>query len=471
MKQNSKTPNILVVGDLMIDEYLWGECDRISPEAPVQIVDIKNEELRLGGAGNVLSNLIEFGANCFVSTVLGDDKSGKDILAMLKKINVSTDNTIIENGRLSGKKTRIISRNQQIVRYDKESKENISKKSQELILKQISQNIEQYDIIILSDYAKGVLVDTLTKDIISLANRNNKKVIADPKGDDFSKYKHSFAITPNKKEASIALKINIDDKNLESAIKQFKTNFAISCPIITLSEKGISYYLDNFKRVSTKAKEVYDVTGAGDTIIAGIGFGLASGLDIDESIHFANYAAAVVVGKTGSATASIQEIEAYKSSIHKSNSDVHIKDIQEIIALKSSLLNNKKIIFTNGCFDILHLGHVKYLEKAKSFGDTLIVGLNSDNSVRRLKGESRPIKDEYDRAYILASLEVVDYVVLFDEDTPYNLIKAIKPDILVKGGDYQNKSIVGSDIAKEVRLVEFVDGKSTTTIINKILNR
>jgi D-beta-D-heptose 7-phosphate kinase/D-beta-D-heptose 1-phosphate adenosyltransferase len=451
----------------MIDEYLWGECNRVSPEAPVQIVDIKKEETRLGGAGNVVNNLITFGAKCSVATVIGDDSSGKELLNMLKELDVKTENIIIENNRKSSKKSRIISRNQQIVRYDKESKNKIKESTELKLIESIKNSINEYDLIILSDYAKGVLTDSVTKKLISISNTNNKKILADPKGNDFSKYKNAFAITPNRQEVSIAFNTDIDDDNLELIIKKQKDELGLECSIITLSEKGIAYFDNSLKKVSTKAKEVYDVTGAGDTVIAGIGFGLAVSLNIKESISFANYAAAVTVGKIGSATATIEEVEAYKSSIHKSNSEVHIKTKDEIQALIKTE-TNKKIVFTNGCFDILHLGHVKYLEEAKSFGDILIVGLNSDKSVKRLKGENRPIKDEYDRAYILAALEAVDYVVVFDEDTPYELIEVIKPDILVKGGDYEGKDIVGSNIAKEVRLVNFVDGKSTTSIIDKI---
>jgi len=241
--------------------------------------------------------------------------------------------------------------------------------------------------------------------------------------------------------------------------------------MITLSEDGIAYLdkKDNLIISPTVAKEVYDVTGAGDTVLASLGYSLAIGKNIEESVKFANLAASVVVGKIGSATATIEEIEEYKSSIHKSSIDSHIKTFEEIQkTIKRLKQQNKKIVFTNGCFDILHRGHISYLDIAKSFGDILIVGLNSDNSVRTLKGENRPINNEDDRAFILGALESVDYVVKFSEDTPLNLIELIKPDILVKGGDYKGKIIVGSDIAKEVKLVNFIDGKSTTNTIKKI---
>jgi D-beta-D-heptose 7-phosphate kinase/D-beta-D-heptose 1-phosphate adenosyltransferase len=241
--------------------------------------------------------------------------------------------------------------------------------------------------------------------------------------------------------------------------------------LITLSENGIAIFDNDLRIKPTVAREVYDVTGAGDTVIASITFALANDLDIDEAINFANLAAGVVVGKLGSATATLDEIYEYESSLHKSNSTSHIKTFSEIEKLSKKFhIQGKKIVFTNGCFDILHAGHVKYLEVAKSYGDILILGLNADISVRKLKGPTRPINIQEDRAYILASLESVDYVVIFEEETPYELIKLIKPHTLVKGGDYQGKDVVGQDIANELKLVQFVDGKSTTNTIKRIQN-
>jgi D-beta-D-heptose 7-phosphate kinase/D-beta-D-heptose 1-phosphate adenosyltransferase len=231
----------------------------------------------------------------------------------------------------------------------------------------------------------------------------------------------------------------------------------------------VAIYDDKLRTHPTVAREVFDVTGAGDTVLASLGFALACGHSIDDAVEFSNLAAGVVVGKIGSATATLNEIIEYESSLNKSTSDAHIKTLGEITALSEGLkARGKKIIFTNGCFDILHAGHVRYLETAKSYGDVLILGLNSDSSVTVLKGEGRPINTQLDRAYILAALEAVDYVVVFDEDTPYDLIKAVKPHVLVKGGDYKGKEVIGQDIADELKLVQFVDGKSTTRTIEKI---
>ena len=239
--------------------------------------------------------------------------------------------------------------------------------------------------------------------------------------------------------------------------------------IITLSEQGVAIYDNELRIHPTVTREVFDVTGAGDTILASLGFLLACDFDIDEAVKFSNLAAGVVVGKIGSATVTVDEIIEYESSLNQSTSDRHIKTLDEITTISKKLrAKGKKVVFTNGCFDLLHEGHVRYLETAKNFGDVLILGLNSDRSVHYLKGDGRPINMQADRAYILAALEVVDYVVIFDEDTPYNLIKSIKPHTLVKGGDYQGKKVVGQEIAEELKLVQFIDGKSTTKTIEKI---
>lgn len=463
-------PNILVVGDLMIDHYLWGATERISPEAPVQVVDITKETTVLGGAGNVVNNLMALGATVSVASVIGDDSIGREMTMMLKGIGVKTEGLITQAQRQSSKKSRIIASNQQILRYDKESKEPIKDDSVAKILKAVEKDLFLYEMIILSDYGKGVITDVLAQGIITLARSMGKKVLVDPKGLDYSKYRGAHLLTPNKKEASEATGITIkDDASLQAALIWLKERCGLDRSMITLSEDGIAIFEDSVKKFPTVAQEVFDVTGAGDTVIASIAFALSAGKSIEEAAKFANHASAVVVGKIGSATATIDEIEMYESRLHQSTSDAHIKSFEAIEAVvKRARSSKRRIVFTNGCFDILHVGHVKYLQKAKSFGDILIVGLNSDDSVRRLKGPTRPVNVAHDRAYILAALEAVDYVVPFTEDTPHDLIKLIAPDILVKGGDYEGKQVVGTEFAKELRLVDFVDGKSTTKTIEKI---
>ena len=467
-----KKPNILVIGDLMIDHYLWGSCDRISPEAPVQVVNVKKESSVLGGAGNVINNLFALGANVDVISVMGDDAVANELKSLLEKIEVSSSNLIVEENRKTSKKSRLIASQQQVLRYDMESIDDISEQSSNKILENLKSNIKKYDSIILSDYGKGVLTTNLTKEIIKIANENKVKVLVDPKGKDYSKYKGSYTLTPNKKEAMEATNIDIkDEKSLVKALEDLKQKCDLEVSLITLSENGIAILKDELIIKPTVAREVYDVTGAGDTVIASIAFALGNDLNIEEAISFANLAAGVVVGKIGSATTTLDEIYEYESSLHKSSSTSHIKTFKEIekLAFRFHELG-KKVVFTNGCFDILHAGHVKYLEVAKSYGDVLIVGVNADSSVRKLKGPTRPINNQDDRAYILASLESVDYVVIFEEETPYELIKLVKPHTLVKGGDYEGKDVVGQDIANELKLVQFVDGKSTTNTIKRIQN-
>lgn len=466
----SKKPNILVIGDLMIDHYLWGSCDRISPEAPVQVVNVKKESSVLGGAGNVINNLFTLGATVDVISVIGDDNVANELKSLLEKIKISTSSLIVENNRKTSKKSRLIASQQQVLRYDMESIDDINEESHKKIISNLEKNIKKYSSIILSDYGKGVLTTKLTQDIINIANKNGVKVLVDPKGKDYSKYKGSYTLTPNKKEAQEATNIDIKDENsLINALKNLKEKCDLEVSLITLSEQGIAIFDENLTIKPTVAREVYDVTGAGDTVIASIAFALGNDLNINEAVSFANLAAGVVVGKLGSATTTLDEIYEYESSLHKSNSNSHIKTFEEIEKLASKLHNlSKKIVFTNGCFDILHVGHVKYLEEARSYGDVLILGLNADSSVKKLKGDSRPINNQDDRAYILASLESVDYVVIFEEETPYELIKLIKPHVLVKGGDYEGKDVVGQDIADELKLVKFVDGKSTTNTIKRI---
>lgn len=468
----NKKPNILVIGDLMIDHYLWGSCDRISPEAPVPVVDIKNETTVLGGAGNVINNLLSLGSDVGVISVVGDDEVAAEVKSMLDKEGAKSF-LIEQKRRKTSKKSRLMASHSQIVRYDHESKNPISFDSEKAIYSKFQELINRYDIILFSDYGKGVLTTELSKKLIAYAKKNNKKVIVDPKGEDYSKYEGAYFLTPNKKEAELASNIKIEnDDTLKKVLEELKTTASLELSIVTLSEQGIALLKDDEVIIRpTVAREVYDVTGAGDTVLASLGYALSLDNDIVTSIEFANLAAGVVVGKIGSATVTLDEIEEYKTSLNKSSIELHIKSFDEIEKISQRLKNkNKKVVFTNGCFDILHKGHVSYLDVAKSFGDVLILGLNSDESVKRLKGDDRPINNQDDRAYILSALECVDYVVIFEEDTPYELISKVQPDILVKGADYEGKEVVGSDIATETKLVEFVDGKSTTSTIKKIKN-
>ncbi len=468
-----KQPKILVIGDLIIDNYLWGHCDKISPEAPVPVVNIDKSDIVLGGAGNVLSNLKSLGAQVDILSVIGDDDASNELIAILKSLQIANRFLITEKNRKTSKKTRILSQKQQVIRYDSESVHDISSKSSDFIITNLIKNIANYKIILLSDYGKGIFTAKLTRKIIDIANKNNKKVLVDPKGYDYTKYNKAYLLTPNKKELVMASNIQVVDKeSLAKAMLFIKKSCNLKLSLTTLSEEGIAILSKQDKLIiySTKAKDVYDVTGAGDTVLAALGFVLAIEDNIANAIKFANLAASIVISKIGSVSANLEQISTYQESIYQKNTN-NIKTRGEIVSTAYKLKqNHQKIVFTNGCFDLLHTGHIKYLEQARSYGDKLIVGLNSDASVNRLKGDNRPIIAELDRAYILASLKSVDFVVIFEEDTPYNLIKSINPDVMIKGGDYKNKTIIGSDIVKKVVTVDFIDNKSTSNIINKIHN-
>lgn len=456
-----KTPKILVVGDLMLDHYILGDCSRVSPEAPVQVVEVKKEQNRLGGACNVAHNLISLGAKVELCGVIGEDRAGEELLSQAKELGIGTSHIYQDSQRQTTQKSRVLVSNQQILRVDREDRGDVSSEVLSQIFNTIAKEIESFDGVILSDYGKGVLSEKMTRELITLANQHQKIILCDPKGSDYSKYKNATLLTPNKKEAKEATGIEIDNpETLLLALNSLKNQCSLVYPLITLSEDGIGILENEELQVfPTLAQEVYDVTGAGDTVIASLCFALSQGKSIQEACKFANSAAAVVVAKVGSATATQEEIYLFSQ-----DSGVESK----ILSSPKDLPQNANIVFTNGCFDILHKGHVSYLQKAKELGDILVVGLNSDRSVKALKGEERPINSQEDRAYLLASLECVDFVIIFDELTPYELIKEISPSVLVKGADYEGKEVVGSEFAKEVRLLEFVEGKSTTNIIKKI---
>lgn len=451
----------MVVGDLMIDHYVKGECSRISPEAPVQVVDVKYEENRLGGACNVAHNLSALGAKVQLCGVVGEDEQAIKLCSLIQEKGIGSELIFTSPQRMTTQKSRILVSNQQILRIDREKKQAIEQELLDAMFKAIQSKIKEFDALILSDYGKGVLTFEMTQRLILLAQMHHKIILCDPKGSDYSKYRGATLLTPNKKEAFEATGIEIVDKDsLLKALEKLKKECELAYSMITLSEDGIGILDQEMEIIPTQAQEVYDVTGAGDTVISALAFALASGKTIHQACRFANTAAAVVVAKVGSAVANQEEILSFQKS---ANNIIDFK----IITL-DQLPRTKNLVFTNGCFDILHRGHVQYLQKAKALGDMLVVGLNSDASVRKIKGEDRPINPQEDRAYLLASLECVDYVIIFDELTPYELIREISPQILVKGADYEGKEVVGSEFAQEVRLIDFVEGKSTTNVIEKI---
>lgn len=466
----------LVIGDLMLDEYLWGKAERISPEAPVQVVDVTRQELRLGGAGNVANNLVALGCGVTVCSVIGGDENGTVLQHVFSGKGVDVSGVFEDPGRTTSKKTRVVAVNQQIVRIDRESRESVSGDYEERVLGFLAARGHEFQVILVSDYAKGVLTPRLLAGITAAARKVGVPVVVDPKGSDYARYRGATILTPNRREAEIASGIMIhDEESLGQAATALFDVGGFEAILITRSERGMSLFRRDGDaiHIPTVAREVYDVTGAGDTVLAVLGVALACGLDLASAARLANVAAGIAVGKVGTSTVSPAEIIAEVSHDHP-DSDTKIKNLDVLASIVAAEKEKgKRVVFTNGCFDLLHVGHVKYLQKARSFGDLLVLGLNSDASVRRLKGEMRPLIGEEERAHILAALDCIDYVVIFDEDTPLRLIETLKPLVLVKGGDYTPAGVVGRDVVEayggRVELVEFVDGRSTTNIIEKIL--
>ena len=467
-----KQPHIVVIGDLMLDHYLWGECKRISPEAPVQVVNVTRESRSLGGAGNVINNLVSLGCLASVIGVTGDDPTAESLKQLMHDQHIDTSGIITDESRRTAIKSRVIASHQQIVRYDQESSDPVNAATEELMLAALQMHLEACDIVLISDYAKGVLTPSFTQQAIELCRSHGVRVLVDPKGSDYAKYAGAWLVKPNRVETLEATGIDPDDEQTTSKAGQLlRSQHRISNVLITLSNKGMSLVSDEeFAQFPAHAIEVFDVTGAGDTVLATLGYSLASGSSLKQSVKLANAAAAVVVGKLGSATVTIDEIQRYQSreqlTINSQQSIVSLNSLQPI--LETEKRRGRKIVFTNGCFDIIHAGHIHYLCKARELGDILVIGLNSDASVRKLKGDDRPINSEQDRAFVLSGLKAVDYVVIFEEETPYNLIRTISPHLLVKGGDYSIDEIVGREFADETIVVPFIDGKSTSSTIETI---
>jgi D-beta-D-heptose 7-phosphate kinase / D-beta-D-heptose 1-phosphate adenosyltransferase len=468
----------LIIGDLMIDEYLWGKAERISPEAPVQVVDVVREELRLGGAGNVANNLVALGCGVTVCSVVGDDENGTVLKRVFSDKGIDVSGIFSDPQRRTSKKSRVMAAHQQIVRIDRESREPIRAEYEKMIAGFLKEKAADHDVILVSDYLKGVLSADVLANVISTGTELGIPVVVDPKGNDYGKYRGATILTPNRKETEIASGMKIvDDASLAAAAAALLHEAELAALLVTRSEEGMSLFnsTGSTVHIPTVAREVYDVTGAGDTVLAVLGYILACGRSCEEAARLANVAAGIAVSKLGTATVGPHEICDEVGRSHR-DSDAKIKNRDVLSAmLDEDRKRGKKIVFTNGCFDLLHAGHVKYLQKASTFGDLLVLGLNSDASVRRLKGEHRPLIGEDERAHLLAALSCIDYVVIFDEDTPLQLIEALKPHILVKGGDYTPEGVVGRDVVESyggrVELVQFVDGKSTTGIIEKILAR
>ena len=458
---------VLVIGDVMLDIYYKGGVERISPEAPVPVVRVENVIYTIGGAGNVCNNIVNLNGVSYLVGFTGQDENNDILRKRLTEAKI--DFHLVKSDRPTITKMRIVGDHQQIVRVDFEDKApEYSKGEYEELKQNIIKLIEKSDIIVISDYKKGVCTDDVCKFIIQQSNNKNKKVIVDPKGKDWNKYQNAYFITPNLKELREISNVDILNENNEIEKYGFEIlkKYNINNLLVTRSEKGMSLISNKeTQHIPSIAKEVFDVSGAGDTVVATLSLALTNGFNKYEAIKLANSAAGVVVGKLGTVPITLDELEETIFS----NDNKKILPISKLVAkIKILKEKNYKIVFTNGCFDIIHRGHITYLNKAKQLGNILVLGLNSDNSVKRLKGNERPINNQNDRAEVLSSFHFIDYIVIFEEDTPYEILREIKPDILVKGGDYKKDEVIGREFAGETILIDFVDGYSTTSMINKM---
>ncbi len=466
----------LVIGDLMLDRYLWGKVERISPEAPVPVVLLDRETEAAGGAANVAANLVGLGIRTRLMGCIGSDENGSRLKRAIHDLGIDTSGLLHVQHHPTISKTRILGGHQQMLRLDREMREPYSDADMQALTLLAHQMLaDRPSIVLLSDYAKGVLTPALCQAVIVEARRIGIPVLVDPKGRDYGKYRGATALTPNKRETAEACHTDVHDTPaLLDAAAHLRRNLGLDFLAVTRGEEGISLLDDDqVLHIPATARQVFDVSGAGDTVIATLATGLIAGLDRRNALHLANLAAGVVVGKVG--TVPIKREELLNELLREDSAEQADK-----ICERDTLLTRvagwraagQRIVFTNGCFDLLHTGHVTYLEAARKLGDKLVLGLNTDRSVSALKGPTRPVIHEQDRARVLAALESVDAVILFDEDTPLALIEAVRPDVLVKGSDYAEDQVVGGRETKawggKVALVDIVPGRSTSGIIDKL---
>lgn len=467
---------VLVVGDFILDRFVRGVIERISPEAPIPVLHGRGETFTLGGAGNVVSNIVSLGGTAVPVAAVGNDAAGRTIVATLENQGVDVSGILTDPSRMTSSKSRFSALNQQVLRFDEEEIRPLSGDHRQAIVERFCRHLPLADIVVLSDYGKGMLLDGVAAELISLCTAAGKRVVVDPKEHDYSRYAGATVVSPNRKELGEAVGRPVgNDEEVVQAARQLIDAHGFDFVLATRSEKGMSVVgKEDARHIPTQAREVFDVSGAGDTVVASFALSLASGLDRQAAAIVANAAAGVVVGKRGTARVSSEELVAalFRSDTtsHSERSVVDLDAAEQIAAAWRR--EGLSVAFTNGCFDILHTGHVSLIQQARATADRLILGLNSDASVRRLKGESRPVNTARDRAFILSALAAVDLVVVFDEDTPLALIERLKPDVLVKGADYTVETVVGADIVQasggRVVLASLVEGKSTTGLIGKI---
>jgi D-beta-D-heptose 7-phosphate kinase/D-beta-D-heptose 1-phosphate adenosyltransferase len=459
---------VAIVGDAMLDDYAWGDVARISPDAPVPVVDVRRRTRVLGGAGNVAHNVAVAGGQAVLVTAIGEDAAGENFLALCREAGIDAAGVVRDGERRTTVKTRVVARGQHLLRLDEEDRRALSASAREALRKALAAALSGCDVVAVSDYAKGVVDEELTAEIARLAP--GKTIVVDPKAADLTRYRGCTVITPNAQEARAASGCEVDDEGgVRAAAARIQAQSGAQAVLVTRGDRGmaLSERDGGFHLIPTRAREVFDVTGAGDTVLAYLTLALGAGAGLLEAAGLANLAAGAKVGKVGTSPVGPAEVQAHAEEAGRAGKVVDLEQAVARVAHLRSL--GRRVVFTNGCFDLLHAGHVHLLERARALGDVLVVALNSDASVRRLKGEGRPVVREGDRVRVLAALESVGLVLLFEEDTPLAVIRQLRPDVLVKGGDYAQDTIVGADLVLawggEVATVPLVEGRSTTGLL------
>ncbi len=474
---NFQKAHILCVGDLILDRYVYGNVSRISPEAPIPILNIEREFYTLGGVGNVAANIASLGASPHLIGLVGSDAQGEKLKACCEEKNISTEHWLTVPSFQTILKTRYCSHQQQLLRVDHEQPSFFGQDTYASIVEYAEKLMKHIHVLVLSDYGKGVLhPEYVIKPLLKLAQHHNVQTIVDPKSKKFEIYRGATIITPNKKELSEATHLpTATAEEVEKAAQWVIEHHGVKNVLATRSEQGMTLVRNHSSALHfpTQAKEVFDVSGAGDTVVATLAVGIAAGLPLEKAVEISNVAGGIVVGKIGTATVTPDDIiESYEATQHHIHEDKILSLPQAIERVRKWHTKGYKVGFTNGCFDLLHQGHVRLLHEAKNACQRLVIGLNSDSSVKTLKGESRPIKTQDERAFILASLQDVDMVVIFSEETPLKLIEALEPDVLIKGADYTVDKVVGAPFVigrgGEVKLINLVEGFSTTGTLKKI---
>lgn len=466
-------PRVLIVGDLILDRYVSGDVARISPEAPIPVLTAKRSEEKLGGAGNVAANLVAMGAKVDVVGVLGEDGWGRALRALLEELGIETSSCCVDGSRPTIQKTRMMSGSQQMLRVDWEDARPVSGAARDALVASLPARVKAANAVVLSDYGKGVLVPEVVATVIAAARAAKIPVLVDPKGDDYRRYRGATLVTPNRKEAEQAVGRKLAKlEELPAAADELMKLADLDAAVITLGSDGI-FWRDRrgqSGRVPAQARAVFDVTGAGDTVVAQLAFYLADGVALGPAVELANQAAAITVARLGTHAVSRSELAAHLAE-HAPHRGKVVRGPEVEALLAQWRKEGKRIVFTNGCFDVLHVGHVDYLRFSKSKGDVLIVGVNDDASVRRLKGPTRPVNGIDDRMEMLAALEMVDAVTSFAEDTPAKIVERVTPHVLVKGQDWADKGVVGREWVEAhggvVHLAPLVPGKSTTSILER----